>query len=168
LVDVVAASAAVLIDALRQQRKILVCGNGGSAAQAQHLAAEIVGRFEAERRALPCMALTTDSSILTAWSNDRGFDGVYARQISALGQPGDVLVAISTSGDSASVLRAMDAAAACGMVRVTLSGRGGGQLAAVPDATHVIVPSDITARVQEVHLLVVHLWCRLIDDAFAG
>jgi D-sedoheptulose 7-phosphate isomerase len=157
-----------LVRALLAGNKVLVCGNGGSAADAQHFAAELVCRFEAERRELPCIALTTDSSILTAWSNDASFETVFSRQIRALGRPDDVLIGISTSGNSPNVLMAMEAAAGCGMSRVTLSGRGGGRLAALADAQHVVVPSDVTARIQEVHLLVLHAWCRMIDKAFSA
>ena len=167
LADAVAASATALVGALTANCKILICGNGGSAADAQHMAAELVGRFERERRALPCVALTTDSSLLTAWSNDHAFDTVFARQVSALGQVGDVLIGISTSGQSASVVRAVEQAQTQGLTCVTLSGRGGGALARIPGAHHVVVPSESTARIQEVHLLVIHTWCRLIDEAFA-
>ena len=130
LADVLAESATMLIGALEAGHKVLVCGNGGSASDAQHFATELVGRFETERVGLPCVALTTDTSMLTAWSNDYGFDTVFARQVRTLGAPGDVLVGISTSGNSPSILRAMDAAAERGMARISLTGRGGGTLGA--------------------------------------
>jgi D-sedoheptulose 7-phosphate isomerase len=165
VVDAIAKSADLLITALQTGHKVLICGNGGSAADAQHLAAELVGRFERERGALPALALTTDSSILTAWSNDYGFDTVFARQIAALGRAGDVLVGISTSGNSPSVLRAMEEGQRLGLSLVALTGRGGGSLAAMPGVCAVVVPADQTSRVQEVHITVIHVWARLIEDA---
>jgi D-sedoheptulose 7-phosphate isomerase len=167
LADAIARSASLLADALRNGRKILVCGNGGSAADAQHFAAELVGRFEQERAGLPALALTTDSSFLTAWSNDYGFETVFARQVEALGVPGDVLVAISTSGNSRSILRAVEAAARAGIACLTLSGRGGGELARMAADCHLVVPSESTARIQEVHITIVHVWCRLIEEELA-
>jgi len=165
LAGVIAETGRVLVDALNAGRKILVCGNGGSAADAQHFAAELVGRFEHERRAWPCLALTTDTSILTAWPNDYSFETVFARQVSALGQPGDVLVGISTSGNSPNVLAAMEEAERRRMQRIVLSGRGGGKLAALPGLHQVIVPADRTAMIQEVHIGVIHAWSALIDQA---
>lgn len=165
VVDAIGASADLLIAALGAGRKALICGNGGSAADAQHFAAELVGRFERERGALPALALTTDSSILTAWSNDYGFDTVFARQVAALGRPGDVLVGISTSGNSPSVLRAMEEGKRSGLTLVALTGRGGGQLAAMPDVCSVVVPAEQTSRIQEVHITIIHIWARLIEEA---
>jgi phosphoheptose isomerase len=164
LAGAIADTGRVLVDALNAGHKILVCGNGGSAADAQHFAAELVGRFEQERRAFPCVALTTDTSILTAWPNDYAFETVFARQVGALGQPGDVLVGISTSGNSPNVLAAMEEADRRGMARIALSGRGGGRLAGVPGVHQVIVPSDRTAMIQEVHIGVIHAWSVLIDQ----
>jgi D-sedoheptulose 7-phosphate isomerase len=166
IVDAIAKSADLLITALKGGHKVLICGNGGSAADAQHLAAELVGRFERERRALPALALSTDSSILTAWSNDYGFDTVFARQVAALGKPCDLLVGISTSGNSPSVLRAMEEGERLGLRLVALTGRGGGRLAAMPGVCSVVVPSDQTSRIQEVHITIIHAWARLVDDAW--
>ena len=164
IVGAVESSGRVLADCLKAGRKILVCGNGGSAGDSQHFAAELVGRFEAERRAWPCLALTTDTSILTAWSNDYAFDTVFARQVSAFGQPGDVLVGISTSGNSPNVLKAMEEAGRLGLERIALSGRGGGKLAQVAGVHQVIVPSDRTSMIQEVHISVIHAWSVMIDQ----
>ncbi len=146
--------------------KVLVCGNGGSAADAQHFAAELVNRYELERPALAAVALTTDSSTLTSIANDDHFARVYARQVHALGRPGDVLLAISTSGDSANILEALDAARDQGMSRIALTGRDGGAAAARLGAgdLHLCVPGTSTARIQEVHILVLHCLCDLIDQ----
>ena len=150
--------------------KVLACGNGGSAADAQHFAAEFVGRFERERPELAAIALTTDSSILTAVGNDYGFDVVFSRQVRALGQAGDVLIAITTSGNSENVLKAVEAAHERDMVVIGLSGRGGGKLnRALRDTdVHICVPHERTARVQEVHLLTLHCLCDAVDDLLLG
>ncbi len=159
----VAAAAAVMAAALRAGRKLLVCGNGGSAAEAQHFAAELMGRFQQERAAWPAVALTTDSSALTAIGNDWGFEYVFARQVEGLGAPGDVLLGISTSGASANVLAALQAAAARGLTTVALTGRDGGAVGAAA-ALHVNVPHEVTARVQEAQLTILHAWCELIEE----
>ena len=150
--------------------KVLICGNGGSAADAQHFAAEFVGRFERERPELAAIALTTDSSILTAVGNDYGFDVIFSRQVRALGQAGDVLIAITTSGNSENVLKAVEAAHERDMVVIGLSGRGGGKLnRALRDTdVHICVPHERTARVQEVHLLTLHCLCDAVDDLLLG
>jgi D-sedoheptulose 7-phosphate isomerase len=150
--------------------KVLACGNGGSAADAQHFAAEFVGRFERERPELAAIALTTDSSILTAVGNDYGFDVIFSRQVRALGQAGDVLIAITTSGNSENVLKAVEAAHERDMVVIGLSGRGGGKLnRALRDTdVHICVPHERTARVQEVHLLTLHCLCDAVDDLLLG
>ena len=150
------------IDALRNGRKILFCGNGGSAADAQHWAGELVSRFYYDRPGLAAIALTTDTSILTAIGNDYGYDYTFARQVEALGQSGDVLVAISTSGNSPNVLRAADAAHARGMQVIAFTGRSGGKLGAVADSCFRM-PSDETPRIQEGHEFVGHLLCALIE-----
>lgn len=159
-----------MVSALAADRKILACGNGGSAADAQHLAAELIGRFERERPELAALALTTDSSILTAIANDYRFDDVFAKQVRGLGQDGDVLVAISTSGNSANVVAAVEAAHERGMVVVALTGRGGGRIGAMlrEDDVHLCVPHERTARIQEVHLLMIHCLCDGIDSALLG
>ncbi len=156
------AAADVLLTAFGAGRKVLVCGNGGSAADAQHFAAELVGRFARERRAWPAIALTTDTSILTAVGNDYGFDRVFARQVEAHGQPGDVLVGISTSGGSPNVVAAVETARSRGLVTVGLTGRDGGALGRAVDV-HVNVPSPSTARIQEVHTTLLHVLCDLVE-----
>lgn len=157
-----------LIHCLRNGHKVLVCGNGGSAADAQHFAAELLNRFERERRALPAIALTTDSSILTSVANDYSYAHIFAKQVEALGQRGDVLLAISTSGHSDNVVAAVHSAQQQGMVVIVFSGRDGGTLAHMvrDEDIELRVPSDSTARIQEVHLLMIHCLCALIDDAF--
>ena len=159
----IVAAAGLVEDCLRTGGKLLFMGNGGSAADAQHLAAEFVGRFVLERRALPAIALTTDSSILTAIGNDYGFDVVFSRQIEALGGPGDVVIGISTSGNSPNVLAAMKVAAARGLKTIGLAGRDGGRLAREVDVA-LVVPSGVTARIQECHITIGHLLCELVEN----
>jgi len=139
-----------------------ICGNGGSAADAQHFAAELTGRFERERRAWPSVALTTDTSALTAIGNDYGFDHVFSRQLEALGRPGDLLIAISTSGNSRNVLQAVAHAKGNGIATIGLLGRDGGQLARAVDHA-LVIPSQRTARIQEMHILILHIWCEMLD-----
>jgi D-sedoheptulose 7-phosphate isomerase len=153
--------------ALEAGRKVLLFGNGGSAADAQHIAAEWVGRFQRERRPLPAIALTTDTSILTAIGNDYGFDQVFVRQVWALGQKGDIAIAISTSGNSPNVLLAADAASEIGMITVALTGRDGGALGSKAKY-HLNVPHDLSARIQEVHIMIGHILCELADDNMKG
>ena len=150
--------------------KMLACGNGGSAADAQHFIAELVGRFERDRLPLAGVALNTDTSILTAVGNDYGFDQVFARQIMALGQPGDVLVAISTSGNSANVQLAIEAAHAREMKVIALTGKGGGTIGnlLLPSDIHLCVPHERTMRIQEIHILLLHLLCDGIDTLLLG
>ena len=148
--------------ALGAGRKVLVFGNGGSAADAQHFAAELVGRFQRERRALPALALTTDTSVLTSLANDYSFADVFARQIEAFGQPGDVAFAISTSGESPNVVAALRLARARGLKTVAMTGRGGGAAGSAADI-HVNVPDQSTARVQEVHRTLMHVICELVE-----
>ena len=150
--------------------KMLACGNGGSAADAQHFIAELVGRFERDRLPLAGGALNTDTSILTAVGNDYGFDQIFARQIMALGQPGDVLVAISTSGNSANVQLAIEAAHAREMKVIALTGKGGGTIGnlLLPTDIHLCVPHERTMRIQEVHILLLHLLCDGIDTLLLG
>jgi D-sedoheptulose 7-phosphate isomerase len=170
LCPVVAEVAEALIKCLVEGHKLLVCGNGGSAADAQHFAAEMLNRFEAERPGLPAIALTTDSSTLTSIANDYQFSDVFARQIRALGQSGDVLLCITTSGGSANIVSAIEAAHDRDMPVVLLSGRDGG-VAAVALAhgdLEMRVPSGSTARIQEVHILVLHCLCDLIDRSLLG
>jgi D-sedoheptulose 7-phosphate isomerase len=148
--------------ALGRGKKLLACGNGGSAAEAQHLVAELVGRFHRERRPLAAIALTTDTSILTALGNDYGFAQVFARQVQALAVAGDVLLLISTSGNSENMLAAAERARRLGVVTIGLTGQGGGKLAALVDLA-VRVPSGETPRIQELHLLVDHILCQIVE-----
>ena len=166
----IAAAVQALLACVTSGGKVLACGNGGSAADAQHFAAEFVGRFERERPELGAIALTTDSSILTAIANDYDFNQIYVKQVRALGQPGDVLLAISTSGNSANVLAAIDAAHEREMTIVALTGKGGGKIGmALRDTdVHICVPHDRTARIQEVHLLVLHCLCDGVDTQLLG
>jgi D-sedoheptulose 7-phosphate isomerase len=152
-----------LLDALLAGRRILICGNGGSAADAQHFAAEIVGRFEKERRAYPAVALTTDTSILTAIANDYGYEEVFSRQVSGLGTSGDILIGISTSGNSGNVIRAVAAASDLGMATIGLLGRDGGGLKHQVDHA-LVIPGEVTARIQEVHSFILHYWAWHIEN----
>lgn len=156
-------SAKIIINAVKQGKKVLVCGNGGSAADAQHFAAELVGRFEKERKPLPSIALNTNVSTLTAIGNDYGYDELFARQVDAFGQQGDVFVGISTSGKSPNILKAVDKAIAKGIHVITLGGKDGGTMTQ-KKGTHLIVPSNSTPRIQESHIMIIHIWCKLIDD----
>ena len=166
----VARAGMLLAEALRGGGKVLACGNGGSAADAQHFAAELVNRFEIERPPLAALALTTDSSTLTSIANDYSFQQVFAKQLRALGRRGDALLAISTSGNSANVIEAIGAARELGLRVVALTGNGGGKIAPLigGDDVHVCVPHKSTARVQEVHLLVLHCLCDAIDFQLFG
>ena len=148
--------------ALEKGRKILICGNGGSAADSQHMAAEFVGRFVKERQSLPALALTVDTSLLTAVGNDYGFDCVFSRQVEGLGQEGDVLIAISTSGNSANVVKAVKSAKEKGIYVITLSGENGGILAKESDL-RLAVPSQVTARIQEMHIMIIHMICEIAE-----
>lgn len=165
----IAEAAQLMVSSLRGGGKILSCGNGGSAADAQHFASELLNRFEAERASLAAVALTTDSSTLTSIANDRNYGQIFARQVSGLGRPGDILLAISTSGASANVTAAARAARQAGMRTVALTGRGGGELSRAlgEGDVELQVPHARTARIQEIHLLAIHCLCRLIDGAFA-
>lgn len=154
--------AAKVKEALANGNKVLFCGNGGSAADSQHLAAEFVGRFQKERQGLPAIALTVDTSILTAVGNDYGFDRVFARQVEALGQKGDVLVGISTSGNSPNVVKAVELAKEKGIYCVGMTATGGGHLAELCDEC-IAVPAQVTARAQEMHILIGHILCELVD-----
>ena len=155
-------SGQIICDALASERKILLCGNGGSAADAQHIAAELVGCYEKQRRSWPAIALTTDTSALTAVSNDLGYEQVFARQVAGLAQAGDVLVAISTSGKSKNVLRAAEQARELGCKIIALTGATAEPLRSLCDLG-VAVPSNRTSRVQEAHITIGHLWCEMVD-----
>lgn len=153
----------LLLQCLLGGGKIMICGNGGSAGDAQHFAAEIVGRFEKERRAYPAVALSTDTSILTAVGNDYGYDEVFARQVDGLGRPGDILIGISTSGHSENVIRAVKQAESLDMKRVGLLGKDGGSLKGLVDQA-IVVDSATTARIQETHIFILHYWAWQIES----
>jgi D-sedoheptulose 7-phosphate isomerase len=165
--DTIAAAAGAICSALEKGKKLLLFGNGGSAADAQHIAAEFVGRFLVERRPLAALALTTDTSILTAVGNDYGYDQVFVRQLRALGNPGDVALAISTSGNSANVCLAAATARQMGMIAIGLTGNDGGKLGREVDH-HLNVPHRLAARVQEVHIMIGHILCDLVDKNLKG
>jgi D-sedoheptulose 7-phosphate isomerase len=166
----IASASEKLVTALKASGKLLICGNGGSAADAQHFSAELLNRFEKERVSLPAIALTTDSSTLTSIANDYHYDEVFAKQVKALGQKGDVLVAISTSGKSPSIINAIYAAQSKGLSTIALTGKDGGTIAKIldQDDLELRVPSTSTARIQEVHLLIIHCLCDHIDSEFGS
>lgn len=170
LSPVITDGAARIIEALLSDRKILACGNGGSAADSQHFSSELLNRFEQERPGLPAMALTTDSSTLTSIANDYHYDDIFAKQVRALGQPGDVLLAISTSGNSKNVVRAIEAAKERQMVVVALNGRDGGAMAnaMTENDVNICISGPSTARIQEMHIIVIHCLCDLIDHQLLG
>ena len=165
---IIADIANILIDAFEQGRSVYICGNGGSAADAQHIAAEMVGRFHRDgRKALPCVAMTTDTSIITAVGNDFGFEDVFARQIEALGKPGDVLWVLSTSGKSPNIVKAANIAHERGMKIVAMTGGDGGRLSDLADVCF-IAPADRTYLIQQIHQLAYHIICELVDKHFAS
>lgn len=161
----VAGAARALVDAVASGGKVLICGNGGSAADSQHVATELAVRFLADRPAIPALALTVDTSILTAASNDLGFENVFSRQVEAIGARGDALIAISTSGSSPNVIKAVDTARTRGLVTIGLTGESGGALRERVDHC-VAIPSTHTPRIQEAHLVVEHLLCEALDEAW--
>lgn len=163
--DEIEAAGLLLIDTIRQGGKILLCGNGGSAADCQHIAAEFVVRYEQKRKALPAIALTTDTSILTASANDFDFDSVFSRQVEALGNANDCLIAISTSGNSGNVLAAANSAKAIGMKVIGMTGAAQCELSPLTSIT-IKVPSTVTARIQEAHIVIGHWWCAVVEEAF--
>lgn len=167
LPEVIASGAQMMVEALMRGNKILSCGNGGSAGDAQHFSSELLNRYERDRPSLPAMALTTDSSTITSIANDYSYDEVFSKQVRALGQAGDILLAISTSGNSRNVIKAMEAALSRDMTIVALTGKDGGEMAGLlgPHDVEIRVPSNRTARIQEVHLLVIHNLCEGIDDS---
>ena len=157
----------LICQTLAAGNKILLCGNGGSAADAQHIAAELVGRYEQQRRAFPAIALTTDTSALTALSNDYGYDQVFARQVLGLATKGDLLIAISTSGKSNNIVKAVEEAKRIGCQSLALTGCSGEPLASLCDFA-VVIPSERTSRVQEAHITIGHLWCEMVDRAVSA
>jgi len=170
LAQPIADAAQAMVTCLLNDGKILACGNGGSAADAQHFAAELVNRFEVERPGLPAIALTTDTSVITSIANDYDYNLIFSKQVRALGMAGDVLIAISTSGNSANVMEAIRAAHDRGMVVIALTGRDGGTMGTMLTSSdfHLCVPTQRTARIQEVHLLVLHCLCDVIDHLLLG
>lgn len=163
--EAVMSLANLALQTLKNGNKILICGNGGSAADAQHFAAELTGRYKSERISLPAIALTTDTSAITAIGNDYGYDEVFARQLSGVGNSGDLLIGISTSGNSTNILKALQIAKQKGIKTAGLSGKGGGEMNSLCDI-NVVVPSNDTARIQEMHILIIHTICATIDGAF--
>ena len=166
----IARAADILVNALTSGNKILCCGNGGSAGDALHFASEMVNRFERERPSLPAIALNTDINTMTAIANDYGYDEVYSKQVKALGQPGDILLAFSTSGNSKNVIHAIKAALSRDMLIIAMTGKDGGEMAGLlsTNDVEIRVPSPSTARIQEVHLLAIHILCDLIDNRLFG
>ena len=167
LSDSIAECGELILQTVRDGKKVLICGNGGSAADAQHIAAEFVGRYETERKALPAIALTTDTSALTALANDYSFERVFARQVEALASDGDCLIAISTSGNSPNVIAAVMEARNRGCRVIGMTGAKGKKLASLSDAC-ILVPSERTARIQEAHITIAHIWCELVDNEISG
>ncbi len=155
----------LMVSTLMNGNKVLLAGNGGSAADAQHIAAELSGRFVKERKALPGIALTVDTSALTSIANDYGYEHVFSRQVEALAQKDDLFIGISTSGNSQGILNALQTARAIGCKTLGLSGRNGGKMNGLCDL-NIIVPSEVTARIQEIHILIGHILCKAVDDAF--
>ena len=169
----------LVIKALKNNKKILIAGNGGSASQASHIAAEFVGRYKIERKAMPCISLTTDLAAITAIGNDYGFDAIFERQIEALGKEGDVFIALSTSGNSKNLIRAVEAARKLNVHAITLLGKDGGKMKNLLVSTlansragissiEIIIPSDDTPRIQEAHLMILHIICELVDKELFG
>ena len=166
-IDKIVSVAECLARCYERGNKILVSGNGGSAADAQHMAGELVGRFKMERKGLPCIALTTDTSILTAWTNDYDYSTVFSRQIEALGNGGDVYIGISTSGNSENIIKAVQESKSLGLETVLLLGKGGGKLKEMGDY-NLIVPSYDTARIQESHIMLIHILCDYVEQRLFG
>lgn len=163
LIDNIMAVTEEILTCYNRGNKLLICGNGGSAADAQHFVGELMGKFKMERTPLPCIALTTNSSLITAWSNDFSFDTVFERQIEALGDKDDVLISITTSGNSENIIRGIQKAKELGMRTASLLGKDGGKTRSMSDI-EVIVPSDNTPRIQEAHILIIHIICELVEE----
>ncbi len=158
-------STSLICKALKNEKKLLICGNGGSAAESQHFAAELVGRFRMERQGIPALALTTDTSAITALGNDFGFESIFARQVETLGGEGDVLCCLSTTGNSENLISATLQAKQKSITTISLLGRDGGKLTELSDVS-IIVPSQDTARIQEIHLLIIHVFCQMVEEYF--
>lgn len=163
LIDNIMAVTEEILTCYNKGNKLLICGNGGSAADAQHFVGELMGKFKMERTPLPCIALTTNSSLITAWSNDFSFDTVFERQIEALGDKDDVLISITTSGNSENIIKGIQKAKELGMRTASLLGKDGGKTRSMSDI-EVIVPSDNTPRIQEAHILIIHIICELVEE----
>jgi D-sedoheptulose 7-phosphate isomerase len=165
MVDDIQKASQKVVNTIKSGNKIILCGNGGSAGDAQHISAEFTGRFKSEREALPAIALTTDTSALTAIANDYGYDRVFSRQLQALGREGDLLIAISTSGNSQNILEAIYLAKNMKIEVIALTGKDGGKMKNISDLT-IVVPSEDTARIQEMHIMIGHIFCMEVDRAF--
>jgi D-sedoheptulose 7-phosphate isomerase len=165
LVADIEAGSELISTTIKNGNKVLIAGNGGSAADAQHIAAELTGRFVKERKPLPGIALTTDTSAITAIANDYGYDFVFSRQLEAFAQPGDLFIGISTSGNSPGILNAFQSAQKLNCKTIGLSGKNGGKMNGICDV-HIVVPSNTTARIQEMHILIGHILCKAVDDLF--
>lgn len=163
-IDNIESAAQILINSFRNKNKVLICGNGGSAADSQHFATELVSRFEKNRAALPAIALTTDTSGLTATGNDFGFDSIFSRQVESLGNKNDVFIGISTSGNSKNVIKAIEVAIKKEMKIITFLGRDGGLIKDMDTDCNIIIPAEVTARIQESHEIIYHILCKLIED----
>ncbi len=163
LMPVIETASIAVVETLKIGNKILLCGNGGSAADAQHIAAELTGRFKKERKGLPAIAITTDTSALTAIANDYGYDKVFSRQIEALANPDDTLIAISTSGNSTNVIEAINVAKEIGCNTIALCGKDGGKMAKMCDIS-IVIPSNDTAHIQEMHIMIGHIICSIVDS----
>ncbi len=166
LAPVLLESAEAITKALQDNKKVLICGNGGSAADSQHFAAELTGRYKRERKGLRAIALSTDTSALTAIGNDYGYEHVFSRQIEALAEPGDIIIGISTSGNSKNIINALEMANKIGCITLSLSGKDGGLIKNLCDYS-IIAPSNDTPRIQEIHILCIHILCELIESHFA-
>jgi D-sedoheptulose 7-phosphate isomerase len=165
MVEEIEIASKMVVDVVKKDKKILLCGNGGSAGDAQHISAEFTGRFKKERRGILAVALTTDTSAITAIANDYGYDRVFSRQVEAIAREGDLLIAISTSGNSQNVINAVKEAKRLGVGVVGLSGKDGGELSRLCDV-NLVVPSDDTARIQEMHIMIGHIICGVVDELF--
>jgi D-sedoheptulose 7-phosphate isomerase len=166
LVPKIEEASKIIVETLKRGNKVLLCGNGGSASDAQHISAELTGRYKSDRRGLPAIALNTDSSAMTAISNDYGYDRVFDRQVEALAKEGDLLIGISTSGESLNILSAFAVAKLLGCRTIGLSGKGGGEMNRICHL-NLVVPSDDTPRIQEMHILIGHILCQAVDDGYA-
>ena len=166
LIEQIELTAEIIIECYKNEKKVLICGNGGSAADAQHISTELVGKYEKYRKALAAIALSTDTSMLTAWSNDDCYENIFSRQVEGLGKKGDVLIVISTSGNSENVIRALNKAKKLGLKTIAFLGKDGGKTKGLADV-ELIVDSDRTCRIQELHELCYHIICGLVEDNFS-